>query len=663
MDVGQEDEQHEVVAKSPNNLAANESPRGDESTSLSPRLAATKKRPSLKSSAGQGGRREVHEVHENTAEHLEWLNMSLKHLWPELSEAAATVAYSKILPILRQKLLTKGKGKITGVDFSNFSLGSVPVVLGPVQVSRMPKGSVRIRMRLDYSSDMEVGVSLDSTLGKWTFGMKDFRILGQLVLRVRPHIPDAPGTGGVSVFFVDPPKVDFRFAGDMTIGNFPFIKEIMRQLVDAMVADMFVLPNVATQHMSLHDMKMYPLVIASPVPVGILRVTLVETALDERAIALPEDQQPKKKKAAGFFSRLLGLSGKAVQAVSNGMENAEEWVERHVGQVMGIETAPYMRWKIGNQVWQPDFRATGAESFNFVIYDPEQHLTVTLWDRDLLSQDDLMGEAKTVAAVKAVHLSETAVPLICPGDHSEETRQAGTFKAKIELLITAPGHQSQEGFVCVVRVRELLQAGSKIKGRRLAVRAKFKDESSITKAGTPMLDITETLPAKEMLQKIKDNMTDAGVEVEKIDQVLDLTSLRSSRFAINRSLHFVIKNQDADAEDLILDLVDMAKLDEMKKEAKKKGVFGNTSPASNTNHIEETRGGDEVLATMTVKLSEVRASKGLALPGPFFFESEELGKIEAKMFVGLSGLEPTTTEIIEEMSADDVMAEMDLVSS
>ena len=66
-------------------------------------------------------------------------------------------------------------------------------------------------------------------------------------------------------------------------------------------------------------------------------------------------------------------------------------------------------------------------------------------------------------------------------------------------------------------------------------------------------------------------------------QVLDLTSLRSSRFAINRSLqpgcciffdryfcgevpsglqacadfaprHFVIKNQDADAEDLILDL-------------------------------------------------------------------------------------------------------------
>ncbi|CAE7251589.1 unnamed protein product, partial [Symbiodinium microadriaticum] len=278
------------------------------------------------------------------------------------------------------------------------------------------------------------------------------------------------------------------------------------------------------------------------------------------------------------------------------------------GQVMGIETEPYMRWKIGNQVWQPDFRATGAESFNFVIYDPEQHLTVTLWDRDLLSQDDLMGEAQTVAAVKAVNLSDTDVPLICPGNHSEETRQAGTFKAKIELLITAPGHQSQEGFVCVVRVRELLQAGSKIKGRRLAVRAKFKDESSITKAGAPMLDITETLPAKEMLHKIKDNMTDAGVEMEKIDQVLDLTSLRSSRFAINRSLHFVIKNQDADTEEIILDLVDMAKLDEMKKEAKKKGVFGSTSPASNTNHIEETRG-DEVLATFTVKLSDVRASK------------------------------------------------------
>ncbi|CAE7315747.1 Esyt3 [Symbiodinium natans] len=653
-------EPKKVVANHASHLGAND-PQGDESTTFTPRMLATKKRPSIKS-AGQG-KKEVHEVHENTAEHLEWLNMSLKHLWPELSEAASAVAYSKILPILRQKLLAKGKGKITDVNFSSFSLGSVPVILGPVQVSRMPRGSVRIRMRLDYASDMKVEVSLDSTLGKWTFGMKDFRILGQLVLRIRPHIPDAPGTGGVSIFFVDPPKVDFKFSGDMQIGNFPFIKEIMRQLVDALVADMFVLPNVATQHMSLHDMKMYPLVIASPVPVGILRVTLKEATLDEKAITLPEDQQQKrKKKAGGVFSRLLGLGGKAFQAVSNGWENAEEWVERQVGQAMGIETAPYMRWKIGNQVWLPDFRVTGEETdtFNFVIYDPEQHLNVTLWDRDLLSQDDLMGEAHPVAAVKAVHLSEDYVPLICPGAE-EETRQAGTFKAKIELLITSPGQRSRDGFVCVVRVRELLQDGSRMKGRRIALRAKLKDDSSITKAGAPMLDITETLPAKAMLQKIKDNMTDAGVEADKIEQVLDLTSLRACRFAINRSLHFVVTNDDTEKEDLILELVDMDKLDELKKEAaKKKGVFGGSTSPSPASNVAASDEGEEVLASLTVPLSEVLAAEGLALQGPFRFETEKLGTIEAKMFVGLSGLEPTTTDIIEEMTVDDAMADMEL---
>lgn len=49
--------------------------------------------------------------------------------------------------------------------FKAFTLGKQPVVLGPIQVSRMPRGSVRIRVLLDYKSDMHVELDLDTSYG------------------------------------------------------------------------------------------------------------------------------------------------------------------------------------------------------------------------------------------------------------------------------------------------------------------------------------------------------------------------------------------------------------------------------------------------------------------------------------------------------------------
>eukprot|EP00913_Durusdinium_trenchii_P027356 g25663.t2 len=307
------------------------------------------RRPSVRST-NQTSPREYHEVYENGVEHLAWLNQSLKHLWPEMSEAARAIAHSKVLPVIKSKLIAKGKGAITDVKFDQFTLGSQPVVLGPIQVSRMPRGS-------DYRSDMHVGLDLDTSYGNWRFGMKDFRIVGEMVLRVRPHIPDSPGTGGVSIFFVDPPKVDFTFSGNMSFGNFPFIKEAIRHACDSIIADMFVLPNVASQHMSLTDLKMYPLVFSSPVPHA-------------------------KKPTAGIFRRMASGVGKVLKGVAYAWEETEEFLERQVGSVIGVTTEPYMKWQLGQQVWMPDFKP-GA-SFNFAMYDPEQHLQVSLWDRDLL---------------------------------------------------------------------------------------------------------------------------------------------------------------------------------------------------------------------------------------------------------------------------------------
>eukprot|EP00435_Cladocopium_sp_Y103_P028175 s3045_g7.t1 len=613
-----EADNQEVAVKIDARLNTNENERNDSHSPNSE--CGQKRRPSIRTKHSEGHTSEIHEEHDK--DHLEWLNMSLKHLWPEMSEAARAVAVGKVLPSIKAKLLAKGKDKIHDVKFSEFTLGSQPVVLGPIQVSRMPRGSVRIRVLLDYRSDMHVEMELDTSYGRWCFGMRDFRIVGEMVTRVRPHIPDSPGTGSVSVFFVDPPKVDFTFSGNMSFGNFPFVKEAIRHSVDSLIAEMFVLPNVATQHISLTDLKMYPLVFSSPVPVGILRVTLQETVLESKKVDVASEEKSPSKKKPGIVSRMLSPFTKAVKGVLYAWEETEEFIERQVGAVIGVTTEPYMKWQLGQQVWMPDFKP-GA-SFNFAMYDPEQHVKVSLWDRDLLSKDDLMGET-TFQAVKAIFHSGERVPLIVPG---EEDLSAGTFNAKIEFLVTSPGQNSSEGYLVVIRVREFLQGGSALKGKKLAMRAVFGEEQQITKAGAAMADITETAPAKAMLKKIEENMNGAGVDEEAIQKVLDLESVRQCRFAINRSLHFVVANHEIEEGEVFLHLVDMDIVQQKKGKEKKDTPRTPSSPrASETD--------EEVVAWMKISLKQLYEAEGLEIGGPFEFDARELGKIDVKMHVHL----------------------------
>eukprot|EP00913_Durusdinium_trenchii_P035064 g32801.t1 len=253
--------------------------------------------------------------------------------------------------------------------------------------------------------------------------------------------------------------------------------------------------------------------------------------------------------------------------------------------------------------------------------------------------------------------SEESISLIIPG---EEGRQAGTFSAKIEFLVTSPGLDSREGYVVVIRVREILQAGSGLKGKRLAVRATFKEEQILTKAGAGMLDITETIPAKAMLKKIQDNMKQEGVEETTIDKILDLTALQQSRIAMNRSLHFVVSNEDVKTEQVHLSLVDMDVYnqtlrwqDQFPENAVSmwnKGKDRKATPRS-PRPIEEDE--DEVVASKEISLAELYGSTGFAMPGPFDFYSDMFGKIEVKMHVHLSGLEPCDTEFADNMAVDE----------
>ncbi|CAE8697934.1 unnamed protein product, partial [Polarella glacialis] len=131
-------------------------------------------------------------VQHNPLEDLEWVNYGLTCLWPSFDLLAKFFAEEVVTPRLKA-VLPKEIG--AGFRFSQFTLGKTPVVVGPVQVSRYTTGSVRLKVCVEYESDVFFEVSVDTPLGPVAVGMKDFKLSGDIVVRIRPYISTAPGVG------------------------------------------------------------------------------------------------------------------------------------------------------------------------------------------------------------------------------------------------------------------------------------------------------------------------------------------------------------------------------------------------------------------------------------------------------------------------------------
>lgn len=129
-------------------------------------------------------------------------------------------------------------------------------------------------------------------------------------------------------------------------------------------------------------------------------------------------------------------------------------------------------------------------------------------------------------------------------------------------------------------------------------------------------------------------------------EVLDLESLRQCSFAINRSLHFVVANHEIEEGEVSLHLVDMDIVQQKKGKDKKESPRSPRSPRA-------SEADEEVVGSMKISLKQLYEAEGLEIGGPFEFDAKELGKIDVKMHVHLSGLEPTSLETVNKMAVDE----------
>lgn len=489
---------------------------------------------------------------------------------------------TKFLPPVREKIMAVSD-KINNFSLSKFNLGNFAPKLDKVQVMSMPGGVAKCRCWGEYKSDMAVVFELDTKIGKFSFGIKDFTMEGDMVFILNPYEEGSTGTGSVSVYFIQLPEIHFSFAGTTTFINQIGVKGVMMDVLNKALEQKMVLPNMMSINIGLAEFKIYPLVVEQPEPLGILHVKLLKGSL------------VKQEKRA---------------SLKHVFENAFEFVDNKLGHLMGKDMSEYFHLRLGQAIWEPKVSGVQNQSFDFVVVDPQQQLFLSVWDRDVMGGDDEMAHVGPFYLNQLQHISGPSKPLhFIDGDRHDYA--IGDFE--FEWSACHRGALGPTRSLLLMSMRELLVNSALEKTRKLVIRGKLGSEEKTSNMGSVMKDKLELKTVKAALEDVKEVLQKANVNASIVEQVMNMKP-KVSRVSLNSAIYFPFLSSDVNTQVLELQLI------EMKKEGKKWVEH----------FIDKTN----------INLLDLKNAAGMMIENKINFKGS-LGKVEAEINLVLCSLTPT----------------------
>ncbi|KAK7092651.1 extended synaptotagmin-2-like isoform X3 [Littorina saxatilis] len=276
-------------------------------------------------------------------ERAEWVNKMIDQLWPYIGDYVRKLLQESIEPQIRASL----PSSIGSFRFSKIELGDIPPRIGGVKVytSQVRRDEIYMDLEINYASDCNISVQVKGM----NFGIKNFILRGTMRVIFRPLINKTPLIGGMSVFFLNNPEVDFDLTSLANAFDLPGLSDMLHSIVQEQIAAIMVLPNrIPIQMASNVDVRK----LKYPQPQGVLRVHVIEAR--------------DLKKAD------IGLTGKG-------------------------KSDPYTIVTVGAQSFQTrvidnTVSPVWDEAFEFVIDERDgQFLNLVLRDKDPGNKDDELG--------------------------------------------------------------------------------------------------------------------------------------------------------------------------------------------------------------------------------------------------------------------------------
>jgi len=201
-------------------------------------------------------------------ERVEWLNRALDQLWPSIGHFITHLLTTQIEPLIKKSLenLT-----LKDFKFNHVLLGNIPPRIGGIKCydKMTARNEIIMDLEVTWAGDSEIQVSIKGIKAS----ILDLYIHGHLRVVLKPLIHNLPLVGGIQVYFLNNPNVDFAVGGLANVTDLPGISSILRRVIVEQLAHFIVLPNMVSVPL-VHDIPMK--VFKCPEPEGVLRITLVE---------------------------------------------------------------------------------------------------------------------------------------------------------------------------------------------------------------------------------------------------------------------------------------------------------------------------------------------------------------------------------------------------
>ncbi|KAM6168948.1 extended synaptotagmin-2 isoform 2-T2 [Erethizon dorsatum] len=284
-------------------------------------------------------------VHFPDTERAEWLNKTVKHMWPFICQFIEKLFRETIEPAVRG-----ANTHLSTFSFTKVDMGQQPIRVNGVKVytENVDKRQIILDLQVSFVGNCEIDLEIKRYFCR--AGVKSIQIHGTMRVILEPLIGDMPLVGALSIFFLRKPLLEINWTGLTNLLDIPGLNGLSDTIILDIISNYLVLPNRITVPL-VSEVQIAQL--RFPIPKGVLRIHFIEA----------QDLQGKDTYLKGL------VRGKS---------------------------DPYGITRVGNQIFQSKIIKESLspkwnEVYEALVYEhPGQELEIELFDEDP-DKDDFLG--------------------------------------------------------------------------------------------------------------------------------------------------------------------------------------------------------------------------------------------------------------------------------
>lgn len=207
-------------------------------------------------------------VHYPDVERVEWLNKTVKQMWPFICQFVEKLFRETIEPAVKG-----ANPHLSTFCFTKIDMGDKPLRVNGVKVytENVDKRQVIMDLQISFVGNTEIDVDIKKYYCR--AGIKSIQLHGVMRVVMEPLLGDIPLIGALSVFFLKKPLLDINWTGLTNMLDIPGVNGLCDNLLQDIIYSYLVLPNRIDIPL-VSEAQMARL--RFPIPKCILRIHFIE---------------------------------------------------------------------------------------------------------------------------------------------------------------------------------------------------------------------------------------------------------------------------------------------------------------------------------------------------------------------------------------------------